>query len=157
MQSREQALANDSGAMFTLVPRLPSPLGGCFCIPAIAGNMHADSFVAHEALDPVDLPATEGGLAYLGRVRVLLDDGAHNRTATADHYLKWAFHFLVDADAHSPSYGLPLRLYGAYGVRQVFSDWVVGPTPPATWAIPQGCRLHGPACQSFGAAASTPP
>ena len=61
-------------------------------------------------------------LAYLGRINVALDDGRSPPTvAIADHWMKWAFHFLVDASPSSPTYGLPLRLYGTLGVRQVDS------------------------------------
>jgi hypothetical protein len=68
------------------------------------------------------------------------------------HWLKWAFHFLVDADPTSPSYRLPLRLYGHLGVRQVFHGWELGdPTKekPDVWAIPDGCTLRDEACHAF--------
>jgi hypothetical protein len=51
---------------------------------AIAGNMHVDSFVPHEALDPLDLPASLGGLAYLGRVSLHPIDDGSNRTVLAE-------------------------------------------------------------------------
>uniref|UniRef100_A0A7S3EW90 Uncharacterized protein n=1 Tax=Haptolina ericina TaxID=156174 RepID=A0A7S3EW90_9EUKA len=117
--------------------------------------MHVESFVAHEKLDPLDLPPEEGGLAYLGRIRLSpIDDGHRNRTVVADHWMKWAFHFLVDAEPQSPSYGLPVRLYGALGVRQIFSNWNL--SDPATarpdvWRIPLGCHFHAAAaeCREF--------
>ena len=44
-------------------------------------------------------------------------DGGNNDSVLADHYVKWAFHFLVGAENGTSTYGLPLRLYGATGVR----------------------------------------
>jgi len=111
-------------------------------------------FSLAQALDPLQLPPEEGGLAYLGRVRLspIDDPSAPNRTVLADHWLKWAFHFLVDADPASPSLGLPLRLYGHLGVRQIFSNWRVGdPTKekPDVWRVPAGCKLLAEACKEF--------
>mmetsp|Transcript_1977 Transcript_1977/g.6525 ORF Transcript_1977/g.6525 Transcript_1977/m.6525 type:complete len:490 (-) Transcript_1977:181-1650(-) len=149
LQSGAQQRRNESGAMVTVVPAK----GECVCDSAIAGNMHIDSFAA-DALDPLQLPPEEGGLAYLGRVRLspIDDPSAPNRTVLADHWLKWAFHFLVDADPASPSLGLPLRLYGHLGVRQIFSNWRVGdPTKekPDVWRVPAGCKLLAEACKEF--------
>ena len=53
-------------AYIVMVLQVPSV---CVCTDAVAGVMHLDSFVPHTADDPVDLPADEGGLAYLGRIR----------------------------------------------------------------------------------------
>mgnify|MGYP006903369629 CR=1 FL=1 len=113
--------------------------------------MHVTSFLPNDPLDSLHLPPSEGGLAYLGRVNVTLDDGTR-RVAVADHYLKWAFHFLVDADPLSPSHGMPLRLYGPLGVRQVFHDWVLGDPArhlPEVWSIPGDCKIKSDACKEF--------
>ena len=144
LQTAAMRDAGDAGAMVTVSERK------CVCIPAIAGVMHLDAFAP---LDPYDarrdLPGDAGGLAYLGRVNVSLDDGS-GRRAVADHYMKWAFHFLVDADEKSPSYGLPLRLYGPYGVRQVFRDWAVSDDVDyGLFEVPRHCLLDGPACRYF--------
>lgn len=124
----------------------------CFCEASIAGIMHVGSFAPHEEFDPLDLPAEEGGSMYLGRVRVPAEDGAVDGVVVADHYMKWAFHFLIDAGS-GPSAGLPVRLYGPYGVRQVFSDWQLGdPTigRPDVWTIPKGCVIRDEkACRQF--------
>ena len=69
--------------------------GQCTCTDGIAGVMHIDSFSPHSSDDPLrDLPADQGGLAYLGRVSVTLD-GGFNRTLVADHYLKVKIHMLL--------------------------------------------------------------
>jgi len=153
LQSAAQRQAGSPGAMVTVLTRhLPGWLG-CFCQRAIAGNMHVDAFVPHESLDPLDLPPDKGGLAYLGRVTLApIDDGCANRTVIADHWLKWAFHFLVDADPSSPSYGLPVRLYGTLGVRQIFSHWSLDEPAlrrPDVWTIPKGCHLFADECREF--------
>lgn len=65
---------------------------------------------------------------------------------------RWAFHFLVDADPTSPSYRLPLRLYGHLGVRQVFHGWQLGDpqaAKPDVWTIPKHCLLLAKACHAF--------
>merc|ERR1719161_3011767 len=100
LQSFEQARRHDVGATVGISPR------GCTCDASIAGNMHIHSFQASDPLDPLKLPADKGGAAYLGRVRVTLDgDTPLSRGwAIADHYLKWAFHFLVDANSSSPNF-----------------------------------------------------
>eukprot|EP00316_Scyphosphaera_apsteinii_P008544 CAMPEP_0119317810 /NCGR_PEP_ID=MMETSP1333-20130426/44434_1 /TAXON_ID=418940 /ORGANISM="Scyphosphaera apsteinii, Strain RCC1455" /LENGTH=450 /DNA_ID=CAMNT_0007323863 /DNA_START=76 /DNA_END=1428 /DNA_ORIENTATION=+ len=147
LQSAAQRRAMKSGAMVTIVPTRAL----CVCEAAIAGNMHVESFVEHEALDPLDLAASQGGLTYLGRVNVSLD-GADTRSAIADHWLKWAFHFLVDADLQSSTHGLPLRLYGPLGVRQVFSHWTTEDptlTNPGLWTIPKGCLVKADECNEF--------
>ena len=41
----------------------------------------------------------------LGRIKLSPIDGGHRDMVIADHYMKWAFHFLVDADTHSPNFG----------------------------------------------------
>merc|ERR1712070_1106938 len=132
-----QRRANVTGAMVSLEP------GECVCEAGIAGNMHVDSFVEHEALDPLDLPANAGGLSYLGRIRLdPIDDGFGNRTVVADHWMKWAFHFLVDADPGSPSYGQPVRLYASGGARFVYSEWTVGDPRmqnPDLFNVPRHC------------------
>ena len=98
------------------------------------------------------VPPEQGGLAYLGRVRLDPVDDGRNVTVVADHWMKWAFHFLVDADPQSPSFKLPLRLYGSLGVRQVFHGWSVGDpsvAKPDVWTIPKGCALLARACHEF--------
>ena len=98
------------------------------------------------------MPPEQGGLAYLGRVRLDPVDDGRNVTVVADHWMKWAFHFLVDADPQSPSFKLPLRLYGSLGVRQVFHGWSVGDpsvAKPDVWTIPKGCALRAKACHEF--------
>jgi len=94
------------------------------------------------------LPRRVGQLTWV-RVRVEL---GQNHTFVADHYMKWAFHFLVDADHSSQSYGLPLRLYAPYGVRFEYSDWHVGdPTTakPEVWDVPQNCEMLSEKCTLF--------
>merc|ERR1711972_1209796 len=119
IQTLEQAMHQSVGATVGISPQ------NCICDASIAGNMHIHAFEASDPLDPIKLPADKGGAAYLGRVKVTLDGDTNlsKRTAIADHYLKWAFHFLVDADESSPDFGLPLRLYASWGVRQVFEGW----------------------------------
>merc|ERR1712087_872548 len=102
----------------------------------------------------------EGGAAYLGRVKVTLDGdvAASQRVAIADHFMKWAFHFLVDADDKSPTFGLPLRLYGAGGVRMVFDSWKVGDPAvqrPDVWTLPKGCKVTTPKCSILKEAVTT--
>jgi len=129
--------------------------GQCACTASIAGVMHIHSFEASDPLDPLKLSPEEGGVRYMGKVRVLLDGDnpeSSNVTAIADHYMKWAFHFLVDADETSPSFGLPLRLYGATGVRQVFDSWQLGDPSkarPEIWKMPTDCKILAPACSVF--------
>lgn len=154
VQTMEQARKQDVGASLGL----SAASGKCVCEASIAGNMHVQSFEASDPLDPLRLPADQGGAAYLGRVRVQLDGSVpqSNRTAVADHYMKWAFHFLVDAEESSPSFGLPLRLYGPYGVRQVFEGWRLGDpaqAKPEIWKMPAGCEVKAPACSVFERAA----
>merc|ERR1711915_57535 len=87
----------------------------CECGASIAGNMHIQAFESNDPFDFLKLNASDGGANYLGRVKVVLDGDSpltNGTVAIADHYLKWAFHFLVDANSSSPSFGLPLRLYG---------------------------------------------
>lgn len=147
-QTLEQAKKMDPGATMGFFG------GHCGCSRSMAGNFHACSFEASDPLDALKLPASEGGAAYLGRVKVTLDGdvASSQRVAIADHFLKWAFHFLVDADSKSPTFGLPLRLYGAGGVRMVFDNWKVGdPTEgrPDIWTLPQGCNVSAPECSIF--------
>jgi len=147
-QTLEQAKQMDPGA--TMVEQT----GSCSCQASVAGNMHIRAFEADDPLDPLQLPPQEGGAAYLGRVKVQLDGhtGRRNRTAVADHFMKWAFHFLVDADASSPSFGLPLRLYGPFGCLQVFDGWVLGDPSTAhrdLWKMPASCNITAPACSVF--------
>lgn len=148
-QSYEQAKNQDVGATFGA--------GGadCTCAASIAGVMHIESFEASDPFDLLKLPASQGGADYLGRIKVELDGDnpqTNGTVAIADHYLKWAFHFLVDADEASPSFGLPLRLYGATGVRQVFDSWrLVDPEidRPDIWEMPADCNVTAPACSVF--------
>jgi len=142
LQSAEQRNNDDAGAMVTILES-----GVCFCAPAIAGVVHVQAFTANDPYDAESLPADGGGLAYLGRVRVTLDDGL-GRVAVADHYMKWAFHLLVDADEASPYFGKPLRLYGPYGVRQVLRDWS-DDADSMLFDIPARCILRGDACRAF--------
>lgn len=152
VQTYEQARQGDTGATIGLFS------GQCVCDRSVAGNMHIRSFQADDPLDPLHLPADEGGAAYLGRVRVTLDGDVpeSRRVAIADHYMQWAFHFLVDADAASPSFGLPLRLYGPYGVLQVFDQWRLGDPSlarPNIWKLPSECVVSSPECSVFERAA----
>ena len=127
-------------------------LSVCICMDGIAGAMHVDSFVPNTPDDPVDLPAEEGGLAYLGRVKLAPIDGGNNNTVIADHYLKWAFHFLVDADPASPSYGMPMRLYGATGVRFIYSNWTQEDPRtqnPKLFEIPKWCVPLSKTCREM--------
>jgi len=154
LQTRDSIQSgNNSGAMVTIVGR-EHKLSLCICMDGIAGNMHIDSFTPHSPDDPLrDLPADQGGLDYLGRVAVTLDAGS-NRTVLADHYLKWAFHLLVDADKQSATYGLPLRLYGSTGVRMVYSNWSLQDpraVTPDIFQIPKFCILRGETCKQMKA------
>jgi len=152
IQTLQQANAQEPGATVSMGE------SECICSDSIAGNMHVNSFEASDPLDPLQLPADAGGAAYLGRVRVTLDGEGDNRTAIADHFMKWAFHFLVDADEASPTFGLPLRLYGPYGVRQVFRGWKLGdPTKawPDVWQMRKGCQVKSKSCDVFGAVEET--
>eukprot|EP00929_Paragymnodinium_shiwhaense_P077242 TRINITY_DN39779_c0_g2_i1.p1 TRINITY_DN39779_c0_g2~~TRINITY_DN39779_c0_g2_i1.p1 ORF type:complete len:503 (+),score=129.20 TRINITY_DN39779_c0_g2_i1:96-1604(+) len=148
VQSAEQAKGMDVGAQLSISHEK------CICDASIAGNMHVQSFDAKDPLDPLKLPASQGGAAYLGRVRVKLDGATEHsqRTVLADHYMKWAFHFLVDADENSNSFGLPLRLYGSTGVRQIFDNWVLEDPEkarPDVWKMPAGCVVKAPGCSVF--------
>ncbi|CAE8650957.1 unnamed protein product [Polarella glacialis] len=148
-QTIEQARRDELGASISKGPK------ECVCTPSITGVLHIHAFEPDDPLDPVKLTPGEGGATYLGRVRVALDGDREQTNGTvviADHYLKWAFHFLVDADAASPSFGLPLRLYGATGVRQVFDSWhLVDPAEalPDVWHLPTGCKVLAPVCSNF--------
>ena len=82
LQTAAQRAAMDPGAMLTIEGEK------CFCAKAVAGVVHVDAFAADDPYDPLALPGDEGGLAYLGRVNVTLDDGL-NRAVVADHYMKW--------------------------------------------------------------------
>eukprot|EP00933_Yihiella_yeosuensis_P058873 TRINITY_DN5963_c0_g3_i1.p1 TRINITY_DN5963_c0_g3~~TRINITY_DN5963_c0_g3_i1.p1 ORF type:complete len:501 (+),score=102.06 TRINITY_DN5963_c0_g3_i1:82-1584(+) len=150
LQSMEQAAKQDTGATVDVMG------GQCTCQQSMAGDMHVKSFCKDDPFDPLKLPASEGGVDYLGRVRVTLDGGenGNNRTAIADHFMKWAFHFLVDAEVGSPSFGLPLRLYTTYGVRQVFQNWKMGDPEkekPNIWAMPKDCKVEDAVCSMFPA------
>mmetsp|Transcript_4856 Transcript_4856/g.8674 ORF Transcript_4856/g.8674 Transcript_4856/m.8674 type:complete len:486 (-) Transcript_4856:93-1550(-) len=155
-QTLQQAQEEDVGAT------IHQGGGQCACTPSIAGIMHIHSFEASDSLDPLKLPPEEGGVRYMGRVRVVLDGDnpeTNNVTAIADHYMKWAFHFLVDADEDSPSFGLPLRLYGATGVRQVFDSWQLcdpSASHPQIWNLPTGCKVIAAACSVFKNASTQP-
>ena len=146
------ASRNNSGVMVSIIG-LPVAGSLCICTDAVAGVMHLDSFVNNSVDDPLrTLPADEGGLAYLGRIRLSPIDGGHNNTVIADHYMKWAFHFLVDADPKSEGYGLPLRLYGATGVRFVYSDWnTTDPRSdqPKLFDIPRFCVPLSKTCREM--------
>lgn len=152
LQTEEQARSgNSSGVMVTILETSKYTPSICICMNAVAGAMDVDSFVPHSPHDPLDLPPDEGGLAYLGRIRVRLD-GGDNHSAVADHYSKWAFHFLVDADKQSPSYGLPLRLYGSTGVRFIYSNWTLGDpreSNPKLFEIPKHCVSFSETCREM--------
>jgi len=147
-QTYKQAQSMDVGATWG---------GGgpeCSCGASIAGLFHQNCFDPTDPLDPLKLPANEGGAAYLGRIKVQLDgDNTHSSgDFIADHYMKWAFHFLVDADEKSSSFGLPLRLYGPLGVRQVLDSWKLEDPEqarPDIWHLPKGCNITAPACSLF--------
>lgn len=148
VQTYEQAQRGDTGATLGIIKSM------CFCEQSLAGNMHLQSFQADDPLDPLRLSPEAGGAAYLGRVRVTLDGDIpeSRRVAVADHYMKWAFHFLVDADEASQSFGLPLRLYGPYGVLQVFEGWKLGDPSearPNIWKMPKGCSKRAASCSNF--------
>merc|ERR1711862_690704 len=101
--------------------------GSCECKESMGGVLHLHAFALNDEWDTVNLTAAEGGTHYLGRVKIdPFDDGFNNRTVVADHYLKYGFHFLLDAERGSKTYGLPLRTYISYGVRQVFKGWNLG-------------------------------
>lgn len=147
-QSLEQARRQDVGATIGMGP------GSCECSASIAGNMHVMSFEASDPLDSVRLPAEKGGAAYLGKVRVQLDGESElgQRMAVADHFMKWAFHFLVDADPSSETFGLPLRLYGPGGVRMIYESWRLGDPEevmPGLWKLPAKCNVTSPSCEVF--------
>lgn len=142
VQTYDQAKNMDTGATI---------FGGgpmCQCGRSIAGLFHRNSFDPTDPLDPLKLAANEGGAAYLGRVQVTIEDEIY----IADHFMKWAFHFLVNADENSSSFGLPLQLYGPMGVRQVFHNWqLVDPeiARPDVWHLPKGCNVTATACSLF--------
>lgn len=147
-QSMEQAKNMNVGATWGIFG------GKCICSRSIAGNFHAESFDVEDPLDNLHLPAQQGGAAYLGRIRVTLDGdvAASQRVAIADHYMKWTFHFLVEADEKSPSFGLPLRLYGSGGVRMVYDSWHIADpviAEPNIWTLPKGCKITVPECSNF--------
>ncbi|CAK0876840.1 unnamed protein product [Prorocentrum cordatum] len=150
-QTLAQAKAGDPGAS------IHADASGlvCACTPAMAGIMHIRSFEPDDPLDTLRLPPEQGGAAYLGKVRVHLDGDSPETNGTvriADHYMKWAFHLLVDADEHSPTFRLPLRLYGSLGVRQVFDTWQVGDPAverPDLWLLSPRCNVTAPACANF--------
>merc|ERR1712046_474561 len=148
---------NSTGAMVTIIGREGHIPSLCVCTSAMAGIMHIDSFVAHDPLDHLNLPAAEGGLTYLGRIKLDPIDDSSNRTVVADHYMKWAFHFLVDADPTSPSHGLPLRLYGSNGVRMIYSNWTLGDPrgqDPQLFEVPTHCLTTSQVCRDFRKRAS---
>lgn len=147
----QMAAQNTSGVMVSIIGS-QQHLSVCVCTDAVAGVMHIDSFVPNATDDPVPLPADQGGLAYLGRIRLSPIDGGNNSTVLADHYMKWAFHFLVDADPQSPGYGKPLRLYGATGVRFIYSNWTLEDpraADPDVFEIPKHCLLLSKTCREM--------
>lgn len=114
--------------------------------------LHVHAFMPHDELDTMDLPGNKGGLEYLGRVKVTPFEDGTGRTVIADHYLKNGFNVLVDAGKDSPTYGLILRTFIPYGVRQVLKDWhLEDPTikKPDIWKIPDGCELSYEPCKLF--------
>jgi len=150
LQTPQQARdGNHSGAMVTILAHQ----GYCECMEAVAGIMHIGAFVPHEALDPLDLPSDQGGSTYLGRIKLnTIDDGFGNRTVIADHWMKWAFHLLVDADPDSPSYRQPVRLYGSSGVRDVYSEWSLDDPriqDPDLFNLPKHCILRTDFCKQL--------
>lgn len=157
LQSEAQVKANSSaGVMVTIVGTSKHTPDICVCMDSVAGNMDIDSFVPHSPHDPLDLPAEEGGLSYLGRIKMELDGGDH-RTVIADHYMKWAFHLLVDVDKSSPGYGTPLRLYGSTGVRFVYSNWTKADprtSTPDLFKIPRFCVPTSKTCLDMRSASA---
>eukprot|EP00930_Biecheleria_cincta_P003640 TRINITY_DN104574_c0_g1_i1.p1 TRINITY_DN104574_c0_g1~~TRINITY_DN104574_c0_g1_i1.p1 ORF type:complete len:525 (+),score=67.42 TRINITY_DN104574_c0_g1_i1:55-1575(+) len=148
VQTYEQAKNMDPGA--TILAGGPT----CGCKASIAGLFHRNCFDGSDPLDPLKLAPQEGGAAYLGRIKVKLDGDSQAASGEfiADHYMKWAFHFLVDANTNSSSFGLPLRLYGPMGVRQVFENWNLedpAKARPNIWHLPGGCNVSAPACSLF--------
>eukprot|EP00927_Polykrikos_kofoidii_P060690 TRINITY_DN55616_c0_g1_i1.p1 TRINITY_DN55616_c0_g1~~TRINITY_DN55616_c0_g1_i1.p1 ORF type:complete len:509 (-),score=61.95 TRINITY_DN55616_c0_g1_i1:78-1604(-) len=134
--------------------------GKCTAKESLGGVLHLHSFALHDEWDVVNLPASEGGTQYLGRVKINpLDDGNNNHTVIADHYLKYGFHFLLDAEKSSKTYGLPLRTYIPFGVRQVFKGWNLEDpqiAEPDMWKMPKDCLIGDPVpCAPFVEAAQT--
>jgi len=148
LQTFEQISSGSTGATISV-----SNSGTCTCDKSVAGVLHIRAFLPHDKLDIIDLPASQGGLEYLGRVRLNpLDDGIGKRVVVADHYLKYGFHILVDAEKGSPTYGLPLRTYIPWGVRQVFTGWDLkdpAASDSTIWDIPKGCTLNDASCDAF--------
>lgn len=143
---------NSTGVMVTIIGQEHHVPSLCICMAGIAGVMHIDSFVAHEEYDRIDLPPDEGGVKYLGRIKLAPIDGGEHQTVIADHYMKWAFHFLVDADTNSTGYGLPLRLYGPLGARFVYYNWTVGDPRmqnPDLFKIPKHCISTTSVCSEL--------
>mmetsp|Transcript_8121 Transcript_8121/g.9789 ORF Transcript_8121/g.9789 Transcript_8121/m.9789 type:complete len:119 (-) Transcript_8121:203-559(-) len=109
--------------------------------------MHIGAFLENDPFDKVNLSPDEGGLAYLGRIKVKLQS-QNIGVVLADHYMKWAFHFLVDVES-----GFPLRLYGPFGVRQEFANWRTlgeqdeGSSLQPNWHIPVDCIRASAACE----------
>lgn len=157
LQTLDQIQSNSSvGIMLTILGQKHKVPSLCLCQQGITGEMHTDAFVPHEQFDPLDLPAEDGGLNYLGRVRLSPSDGDNRTTVIADHYMKWAFHFLVDADKNSSGYGLPVRLFAPYGTRFIYSDWKLGDPReenPDLFKIPKHClslkKADADACAPF--------
>lgn len=148
VQTYEQAKNMDPGA--TIGAGGPA----CECRASIAGLFHRNCFDASDPLNPLKLAPQEGGADYLGRIKIKLDGDSQAASGEfiADHYMKWAFHFLVDANENSSSFGLPLRLYGPMGVRQVFENWNLedpAKARPDIWHLPRGCNVSTPACSLF--------
>jgi len=149
LQTKDQLKSREStGVTVTITGN-----GACTCDESSAGVLHLNAFAPHDEWDVIDLPAEQGGIEYLGRVHIpALDDGISNRSVIADHWLKFAFHFLVDADKSSSTYGLPLRSYIPYGVRQVFTSWTLADpeiAEPDMWKMPKDCVMSSDICKLF--------
>lgn len=124
----------------------------CVCVPGDAGVMHTDAFADKDPYDPLDLPASEGGLDFLGRVEVQLE--TMDTPLIVDHYMKAFFHLIVGADKKSPTYGLPVMLYAGFGNRFIYSDWKLGDpakSKPELWDLPENtfCKLISPECKDL--------
>jgi len=153
-QSMEMIRKNSSAGVMAVVsvPQADPSNKTCVCLPGDAGVMHTAAFADNDPLDNLKLPPSEGGLTYLGRVKVQLE--TMNKTIVVDHYMKVFFHFLVGAEKGTPEYGLPVMLYAGLGNRFIYTDWVLGDpskTRPGLWDLPTDtfCAMVSPDCKTL--------
>jgi len=156
LQSIEMIKSNSSAGVMGIVSQSQADPTNktCICLPGDAGVMHTQAFADVDPYDSVRLPASEGGLNYLGRVKVQLD--GQNHTTIADHYMKVFFNFLVGAEKGTPTYGKPILLYASLGNRFIYSDWVLGDpkitsNQPDLWKLPTDthCIMADPNCKEL--------